>query len=432
MSAVDVLLYRRGPLKCWPYQQYTGSVQGAMKKGTLQSLLHWFYPHWDESVCAGREELSFSFVSSGQKRWEWLAAGKHVDVLRLASQEMAALGLPGEFGQYWVCCFYSDYQPENGAADLAAIKGPPFLEVACPSSFVGEEWAASIERVRSELLSRHALEGEGELIRWFWDVEVASEVGRVALQEMKNLGLPREYAMAWICCFLPEGAKWMADRAVTILERFPQFVHWGQFVCTGQGKKGRVRAFPFGIDWSEGADEKYQGRTTMWDLQERGMALNTQSDPQGNIRMTLSWQPETVRTDEWRRAVEYAQRYYHDRLEPAQRTPLRDLTELFTNRAKMVSVSQRKESAMARYKSGEATLEQLLSEEALRPDTQRQYAHFKQLCHESSAERTWALEQIRLLRKRTYDRGRSWLAGVGKRTRLAKHPPWWEDVLPNP
>jgi len=403
-----------------------------VKKETLQNLFHRFFPEWEASILESRENLGFSFNLVQQEHWDWFASGKHIEVRNSAYQKMKDLRLPNELAEYWICCFYSNYLRKNGMMDLAAVKGPPFLEFTCPSSFLGESWEASIQKVRSELIKKHELKSGGDLVRWFWNPDGAGEVGTVALHEVKSLNLPESYAMAWVCCFLPEGAKWMANRTIPVFERFPQFADWSKFICTNAYQRRRVRAYPFFIDWSEGADEKYRESPTMWDLQERGMNLGMESDPFGNIRLTLSWRPELVRVDELRKAVEYAQRYYHEL--PGlkrQTTPLRTLTEQFVHRAKVIPFDQRKRSSQLRYRSGEATFEQLLCEEALTPEVQKQYKEYVSM-YQSSARRYAATKQIRLLRKEVYDRVRSWLIETGPLPKVQKHPPWWSEVLPQP
>ena len=125
----------------------------------------------------------------------------------------------------------------------------------------------------------------------------------------------------------------MANRAMPVLERFPHFVDWRQFICTGQYERRRIRVYPFVIDWAEGADKKFYESTTIWDLHERGMNLGIESDSIGNITMILSWRPELVGIDELKKAVEYAQRYRHNlpRLKQ-QTTPLRTLIGQFRDR----------------------------------------------------------------------------------------------------
>ena len=211
---------------------------------------------------------------------------------------------------YWACCFYSDYRLPNGLVDPALIKGPPFLEFPCPSSFLGEDWTASVAKTRLSLMSKHKLKSDADLIGWFADIEAATEVGAVAIDEVRVLNLPESYAMGWVCCFLPDGAKWMANRAVSVLTRFPHFADRRQFRCSREPQRSRVRASPFTIDWSQGANEKFRKAPALWDLKERGIELTLEEDGSGNMRMSLSWRPELVRIDELRKAAEYAHRYY--------------------------------------------------------------------------------------------------------------------------
>jgi len=404
-----------------------------VRKETLQNLLHRFSPEWDASVVESRDKLGFSFDLGTQERWDWFACGKHIQVRNSAYREMKELGLPGELAEYWICCFYSNYRQPSGLINLTAVEGPPFLELPCPSSFLDERWTASIEEARSKLMSKHRLKQESDLTSWFWNVDASTEVGIVALEEVKNLHLPEPYAMAWICCFLPPGAKWMADRSLPVVERFHQFADWRQFICTGDYQRRRVRAYPFVIDWNEDADEKYRESTTMWDLRERGMNLGIESDSVGNMTMTLSWRPELVRIDELRKAVEYAQRYYHHMPGlKGQTAPLYTLIKQFVNRAKVIPINQRKQSARVRYQSEEATFEQLLCEEALTPEVQKEYQEYVSTYRQSPARRKPALKEIRSLRKEVYDRVRSWLIEAGQPPKVQRHPPWWSEVLPEP
>jgi hypothetical protein len=280
-----------------------------MKKETLQNLLHRFFPKWDESILKNSQELGFSFDLDGRQCWDWFASGKHIDVRQLARREVENLRLPAELAEYWVCCFYSKYHEPNSIIDLTKIKGPPFLVITCPSSFLGEDWKASVSKARSELMREKGLKQESDLIGWFWNLEAASEVGTLAFKTVHSLHLSESFAMAWVCCFLPEGAKWMAESVAPVLQRFPQFANRRQFACTGEYQRTGVRAYPFVIDWAEGADEKYRKKPTMWNLLERGMNLGKEVDSSGNTTITLSWRPELVGVSELRIAVEYAQRY---------------------------------------------------------------------------------------------------------------------------
>ncbi len=403
-----------------------------MKKETLQNLLHTYFPDWDNSICQGREKLGFSFSLNTLQRRGWFVSNKHVEVKKYAEAEVINLHLPQEMSMYWVCCFYSNYQYGDGSKNLTEVKGTPFLELPCPSSTLGKSWEDSIDRARRAIMKEHNLKDDGDLALWFWNLEEANELGNFALKETNNLHLPDYYAMAWVCCFLPKGAKYMASRSASLLKRFPQFSYRQEFVCTGENPRTRVRAYPFGIDWAEGADEKYRKTTTMWDLQERGIILSTEYDASGNIRMTLGWQPELVRINELRQAVGYAQRYYRERMKSAQSSPLHHLISSFIHRAKVIPVDQRKKSAEARYASGKATFEELLCEEAITPEVQKRYKEYKLVYHKSPARRSSALKDIRRIRKDVYDRVRSWLIDTETSPRVVRGSQWWSDVLPNP
>lgn len=403
-----------------------------MKKETLQNLLHTYFPDWDMSINQARNKLGFSFNFNGQQKWKWFVTGRHTEVRKYAEQEINNLHLPGEMTVYWVCCFYSDYQQHDGINSLTEVKGPPFLEFPCPSSTLSGAWKDSIEKSRDKLMNKYNLRADDDLVGWYWDLKGANELGSIALEEVRGLKLADYYAMAWVCCFLPQGAKWMSNRSVSILERFPQFTDRRQFICSSENPRRRVRAYPFVIDWVEGADAKYRSVTTMWDLQERGIEFGMESDPSGNVRVSLSWRPELVRINELRQAVEYTQRYYRKRMKSTQSTPLHHLVSQFIHRAKVIPVDQRKKSAQVHYTSGDVTFEQLLCEEALRPDVQNRYKEYSTVYHKSSARAGSSLRKIRRLRKEVYDRVRAWLVNSGKMPKLARDSTWWTDVLPQP
>ena len=158
-----------------------------MRKETLQNLLHRFSPEWDESILKSRKELGFSFDLDERQCWDWFASGKHMDVRQLAQREVENLRLPAQLAEYWVCCFYSNYHESNGISDLTKIKGPPFLVIPCPSSFLGDDWMASVGKARSELMGEKELQQDTDLIKWFWDIEATSEVGMLAFKAVESL-----------------------------------------------------------------------------------------------------------------------------------------------------------------------------------------------------------------------------------------------------
>ena len=193
-----------------------------MNRQTIQNLLHRYFPEWDASVLRVRTELGFSFSLSPRECWDWFATGKHMEVRQRSRSEVEALKLPaesswyGDLTQYWVCCFYSDYKA-TGVVNVKAIKGPPFLVLSCPSSTLGDDWRISIDKARSELVAKCELPNLTELGGWFRLHDGATEAGKRALDAVKALGLPESYAMAWLCCFLPDGTKYMAPRSAPVL-----------------------------------------------------------------------------------------------------------------------------------------------------------------------------------------------------------------------
>jgi hypothetical protein len=304
--------------------------------------------------------------------------------------------------------------------------------LGCTSSVCGD-WKVSIDKARSELVTEHQFADLYDLAGWFWNGDGAIEVGVRALGVMRALGLPESYAMAWVCCFLPEGTKYMAPRSVPVLDRFPQFADWNQFLCSAQAKGRRVRAYPFVIDGAEGAHENYRESTTMWVLLERGMNISSTCDAAGNIEMNLTWHLEVVGLDDLRMGVEFAQRHYHHRLRRRdQPAPLQRLVDQFAQRAKARPPDDKVLIARTRYANGEATFEQLLCEEALTPEVQDRYKEYAATCGKNSAQRESSLRAIKALRKEVYDRVRSWLAETGCSPRVQRRPQWWREVLPDP
>lgn len=171
----------------------------------------------------------------------------------------------------------------------------------------------------------------------------------------------------------------------------------------------------------------------MWYLKERGIYLSVGSDPKGNVTMGLSWRPKLVGVDELRKAVEFAQRYIHEQPGFKKRsTPLRGLIKQFSNNAKAIKLDERKQSALVRYESGEATFEQLLCEEALTPEVQKEYKELISNYRQSPSSRNPSLKIIRILRKKVYDRVRLWLINIDQTPEVKRNPPWWSEVLPDP
>lgn len=171
----------------------------------------------------------------------------------------------------------------------------------------------------------------------------------------------------------------------------------------------------------------------MSDLTERGMDLGSITDAAGNVEMSLTWHPEVVGLKDLRKAVEFAQRYYHDRLKHKdQPSPLQRLVDRFAQRAKVGLPEDRVLAAQTRYAEGEATFEQLLCEEALTPEVQDRYKEYAAGCGKESAQRESSLRAIKALRKEVYDRVRSWLVETGLSTNVQRKPPWWKEVLPDP
>ena len=101
------------------------------------------------------------------------------------------------------------------------------------------------------------------------------------------------------------------------------------------------------------------------------------------------------------------------------------------HKAKVVPADQRKRAAQLRYQAGQATFEELLCEEALTPEFQKQYQEYV-LKFGKPAYKGAVLREIRLLRKKVYDRVRLWLIETENSPTAPRRPPWWSQVLPSP
>jgi len=231
-----------------------------MAETILERVLHYKCPEWGDSVRAARSAVGFRFDLADEQLWQWLVSGGHVSVKELAGREVQRLGTE-EFYEYYLCCFYSDYELPGGTIDFEAIQGPPWFIFRCPAAISGSEWQESIESARAELYRKlglkHLLGGDtpsGEFLSWFFYGGGSDEVAKLALKRVNELGMVEVNSVLWVCCFLPPGAKWMTSKSTLFTERFPQIMEWEQFgaTCVDHQARRRVRAYPTHIDWTEG------------------------------------------------------------------------------------------------------------------------------------------------------------------------------------
>lgn len=293
-----------------------------MAEKALENVLHYKCPEWNESIRSARSEVGFSFDLRGRQLWEWLVSGGHTKVLEVTGREVTKLGVD-EFYEYYLCCFYSDYERSGGTVDFEAIKGPPWVTLKCPATEFGEDWQKSIKNAREyfdrkldqkEGLSRGKT--SGEFMSWYIGDIGCDEVAEYAIQQVHRLGTKEENALLLVCCMLPVKVKWLVDKSGTMFKRFPQLMDWEHFAltCPNRIVRRQVRAYPSGIDWSEGV----QLPDNFPPLPKKlGIVYRIERDANSRLTLSVAWDPLIVTsTKEVTEAVGYLQKYYKKYYEP--------------------------------------------------------------------------------------------------------------------
>ena len=408
---------------------------------TLQRLIHLWIPAWDDSILKARQAVGFSPDTRLQETWEWLAAGNHAQIHTLAAQEVTKLDMPEELASYWRCCFFSDYIKPDGAKDLSAISGPPFLQIACPSDLLGAEWTKSVARGRSQAETPVYAASALVIDQGY------RELGQMAIEEVQRLGLPEPYMAAWLCCSLPPERRRSAHSGLAAIGlttgkpmswiQSPD--DWNDFRCPYLEATRRHRAYPTGIDWGQPPEtngmaaldeesQKMPRKQSSWPSVLRGIQFEIHSGKDRATMLWMGWNPAFVDISDLRYAVEHYQREYGRREVERTGDVLTRLLRDHIHQAKQPHYA-RLESGLRRYGSGEASFEQLLIEEALQPDTQDEWNSF---CNSTASPQRRVRKQRELL-GRVYDRVRRRLVTAGHRPRLAHRlPSWHEDLFPEP
>lgn len=223
--------------------------------------MHYKCPEWGDSVRSARSEAGFSFELQEHELWEWLVSGGYDKVKEIADREVKKLGVE-EFIDYYLCCFYSDYERPGGTIDFDEIKGPPWVALKCPAAEFGEDWQRSIQSAR-ESIDRKLGQKDGlssgkisdKFLNWYFQGGGADEVAELAMNEVQRLGMEAVNSLLWVCCLSPTEVYRMVDRSGLLYDRFPHFIDWDRFAlkCPNREVRRRFRAYPSGIDWSEGA-----------------------------------------------------------------------------------------------------------------------------------------------------------------------------------
>jgi hypothetical protein len=184
-----------------------------MRKQSIQNLVH-RQPGWEASIEEARKALGYRHDLEAAECWQWYAGAKHAQVRAASEKAVNDLQAPPALVHYWQRCFYADYQPDD-TRSYASILSPPFLVIPCPGVSLGRRWQKSLDKGK-RLWRRHDLGHAGPIISWLRWEDHALEAGRTALAAVGELGLSAAYALPWLCCLLPEGTKWAAERCLIL------------------------------------------------------------------------------------------------------------------------------------------------------------------------------------------------------------------------
>ncbi|MFC1870812.1 hypothetical protein ACFLYF_00180 [Chloroflexota bacterium] len=285
-----------------------------MAEKAIERALHYKCPEWASSVRSARDEVGFSFDLRGHRLWDWLVSGGHMRATEIAEREVIKLGAEDLF-EYYLCCFYSDYERPGGTIDFEAIRGTPWVTLKCPAAGYGEEWRQSIQKAREDI-DRKLGHKDGlakgktyrDFLSWYFEGGGADEIAELAVIEVERLGMGDVNSLLWFCCLSPTGVYRLVDRSGLFYNRFPQLMDWDRFAlkCPNRAVRSRSRAYPGGIDWGGGVI-----RPDSFPIQRLGIHCQTNSDAHSKLTLTVSWNPLIVTgATEVVAAVRDLQRYY--------------------------------------------------------------------------------------------------------------------------
>lgn len=209
-----------------------------MKAETAERVLSLWLP-WVRSILEAREEVGFSLDFTDNERWQWIVAGGHRRARDLGLAALERLALPDLLVTYWMSCLYSPYAASQGS--FAAVRGRPWLRIPCPAT-EDLAWRSAVAGAKAAIMAAHGCQDEDQLA-WRFFYGLSEKVGDIALSEIQRLGRPPEDAARFVCCLLPAGAKWMADRATPVFSRQPQLLPWRDFACSSCHRP-RPKALP--------------------------------------------------------------------------------------------------------------------------------------------------------------------------------------------
>ncbi len=285
-----------------------------MAETAIERILHYKCPEWGDSVRSARPEVGFSFELNDDDLWEWLISGGNEKVKEVANREVMKLEVD-EFKDYYLCCFYSNYEQPGIIFDFSKIKGPPWVTIKCPAIKFGADWHSSIQRARNsidhKLGQKDGLASgriSSEFLGWYFQGSGAEEVAGLAINEVQQLGMEAVNSLLWICCLPPKEVYRMVDGSGLLYNRFPQFVDWDRFAlrCPKRSSRRRLRAYPGSINWSERINAPDSFPNT-----RPGINSQVYSDAKSRLTLSVSWDPIIASSAaEVAEAVRDLQKYY--------------------------------------------------------------------------------------------------------------------------
>ncbi len=212
----------------------------------------------------------------------------------VANREVMKLGIE-QFIDYYLCCFYSNYDRQGRIYDINEIKGPPWVTIKCPAMKFGADWHSSLQKARELIDHKLGLKDglasgrtSNTFLSWYFQGGGANEIVDLAINEVRRLGMKDVNSLLWICCLSPEEVYRMVDGSGLLYSRFPQFMDWDSFAlrCPRRTLRRRLRAYPGGINWSEriNASDSYPNTRP-------GIHGQVNSDANSRLTLSVRWDP---------------------------------------------------------------------------------------------------------------------------------------------
>ena len=292
-----------------------------MAETALERVLHYKCPEWGDSVKSARSEVGFSFELQDGELWKWLVSGGHEKVKEAANREVVKLGVD-EFINYYLCCFYSNYEQPGRIIDFNKIQGSPWVTIKCPAIKFGADWHTSIQNARESIdhkLGQKDGLASGSIsstfLGWYFQGGGAEEVAELAIKEVQRLAMEAVNSLLWVCCLSPGEVYRMVDGSGLLYNRFPQFMDWDSFAlkCPKRTfRRRRLRAYPGGINWSKRINPPDSFPNT-----RPGIHGQVNSDANSRLTLSVRWDPMIASSAaEVAEAVRDLQKYYETVYQP--------------------------------------------------------------------------------------------------------------------